>query len=98
MSQSKKTGHPQRPVPSRALKEEVLQYLEDQDGPAKHTAIYIHFALEHHEEIPDILDAFSEEGFIQRQADGHVLLTRKGRKALERLKRVKEEERGGAKE
>ncbi|MDT7043568.1 hypothetical protein [Candidatus Nitronereus thalassa] len=98
MSQSRKSGHPHRPVLSRALREEVLQYLKDQGGPAKHTAIYIHFALERHEDIPDILDEFFSEGLIQRKGDSHVILTRNGKKALERLKRVKEEQRGGAKE
>jgi predicted transcriptional regulator len=85
MNQPHQPEHPKKPTISRALKKEVLQYLADQGGEVKGTMIYIHFALEHHEEIPDILDEFIAEGLVQSQPDGHLLLTKKGERALVRL-------------
>jgi len=85
MSRSQKPEAGQKPTFSRAIKEEVLQYFQ-----VKGTAIYIHFALEHHEEIPEILEEFSAEGLITHQPDGHLLLTKKGRKALARLRQLRE--------
>jgi len=90
MSRSQKPEAGQKPTFSRAIKEEVLQYFQDHDGEVKGTAIYIHFALEHHEEIPEILEEFSAEGLITHQPDGHLLLTKKGRKALARLRQLRE--------
>lgn len=94
MSQPHKPEHPKKPTISRALRKEVLQYLTDQGGEVKGTAIYIHFALEHHEEIPDILDEFAAEGLIQPQADGHLVLTKKGEKAMARLQGLRVESKG----
>ncbi len=85
MSQSEKPGGSHKPTFSRAIKEEVLQYFQDQGGSVKETAIYIHFALEHHEEIPDILEAFMAEGLITHKAESHLTLTEKGKKILARL-------------
>lgn len=86
MSRTKKSGNRHKPTLSRAIREEVLQYFQDQDGEVKETAIYIHFALEHHEEIPDILEEFAAEKLIEQKTDGHLLITEKGKKALARLR------------
>ena len=85
MSKSKKPEGSHKPTFSRAIKLEVLQYLKAQGRSVKVTAIYIHFALEHHEEIPDILEEFMDEGLITHEAEGHLMLTEKGKKALSRL-------------
>ncbi len=84
-----------RPTPSgtsqnltlpRAVREEVLQYFQDQGGEVKETAVYIHFVLGHHEEIPEILEGFTAEGLIQHKGQGYLSLTVKGKKALLRLR------------
>ena len=85
MSRSEKPEGGHKPTFSRAIKEEVLQYFQAQGGSVKETAIYIHFALEHHEEIPDILEEFAAEGLITHKAESHLMLTDKGKKALARL-------------
>lgn len=89
MNQSKKSGPRSLPTISRSLKEEVLEYFQNQGGEVKETSIYIHFVLEHHEEIPDILEEFAAEGFIQPKGEGHLLLTTKGKKTLQRLRESK---------
>jgi predicted transcriptional regulator len=90
MSRSKKSGHSKNPTLSRAMREEVLEYFQNQGGSVKETAIYIHFVLEHHEEIPDILAEFVEEGLIIHKEDGHFMLTGKGKKALIRLQSLRD--------
>lgn len=90
MSQSKKLGTSHHPTLSRAIREEVLEYFQDQGGEVKETAVYIHFVLEHHEEIPEILEEFAADGLIQRKGEGHISLTEKGKKALLRLRKLKE--------
>jgi len=85
MSRSKESEGGHKPTYSRAIKEEVLQYFQSQGGSVKETAVYIHFALEHHEEIPDILEEFLAEGLIMHKVEGYLMLTEKGKKALKRL-------------
>lgn len=89
MNQSKNLGTSHNPTFSRAIKEEVLQYFLDQGGEVKETAVYIHFVLEHHEEIPQILEEFTKDDFIQHKDGGHMILTKKGRKALLRLQELR---------
>ncbi len=88
MSRSPKSGTSHNPTLSRAIREEVLQYFQDQSGEVKKTAIYIHFVLEHHEEISVILEEFAAEGLIQHKDEGHIALTEKGKKALRRLQKL----------
>lgn len=89
MSRSHKAGTSHSPTLSRAIREEVLQYFQDQGGDVKKTAIYIHFVLEHHEEISDILEEFAADELIQHRDEGHMTLTRKGKKDLLRLRKLK---------
>jgi Mn-dependent DtxR family transcriptional regulator len=77
------------PTLSASFPEEVLQYLQGQGGEVKETAIYIHFVLDHHEEISEILEELAEDGFIQHKGEGHMTLTRKGKKALFKQKKQK---------
>jgi len=85
MSHSEKLPHRKHPIPPRALRKDVLQYLAAQGGSAKHTAVYIHFALDHVDTVQETLDALLEEELLGEDWNGYLSLTRKGKKALARL-------------
>jgi len=72
------------------MREEVLEYFQSQGGSVKKTAIYIHFVLEHHEEIPKILEEFVADELITHKGEGHLILTGKGKKALVRLQGLRD--------
>lgn len=63
----------------------MLQYVADQGGSAKHTAVFTHFALDPVDTVQETLDALFEEKLLDEQWDGVLLLTKKGGKALDRL-------------
>lgn len=88
MTHSKRSPHRKHPVSPHALRKEVLEFLSEQGGTTKHTAVFTHFGWDPVETVRDTIDELFEEKLIDEQWDGVLLLTDRGKKALDRLHRL----------